>query len=387
MTRLVYSRNWPRIAQLLVGTILMGYICCVMLTARSLQQIDDPVVRYAVAFVIVQSTIFALLVAVLLAGKLVRVRWEWFRATRIGRLTKLLADPAADREVLEASRKWPAEFFTVIEDAVQALKGSVRQRVIGLLQASGLYPKLLHETLHRNPARAIRAISLLGQLETADARAAVRRGLEHRIGAVRQAARKAILQGSDQTAQRKLLDAAPKMSGWQRMVMYHFAPADTALLPGFIAEALQSGNDERTLAALELVLTQQRVVFARAPVGLARNSNSEVRIKFFKALQFLQVDGDIPLALQAGLEDTDWRVRAMAARACGHFRPAILADRLLEICRSFEHPSESAHAGRALAIMGGEGWFRLQDVANSDGGAARRIATEAVERHMLGGAA
>ena len=78
--------------------------------------------------------------------------------------------------------------------------------------------------------------------------------------------------------------------------------------------ALQSGNDERTLAALELVLTQQRVVFARAPVGLGRNSNSEIRIKFFKALPFLQVDGDIPLALQAGLEDA---ARAEALRAMG----------------------------------------------------------------------
>jgi len=267
------------------------------------------------------------------------------------------------------------------------LKGSVRQRVIGLLEASALYRKLLGETLHRSPARAIRSISLLGQLDTPDARAAVRRGLNHRIGAVRQAARKAILQGSDQTAQRKLLDGARHMSGWQRMVMYHFAPADTALLPGFIGDALQSGNDERTLAALELILTQQRVVFARAPIALARSANSEIRIKFFKALPFLQVDGDIPRALQAGLDDADWRVRAMSARACGHFRPAILADRLLEMCRTFEHPSEGAHAGRALAVMGGEGWLRLQDIANSDSGVARRVATEAVERHMLGGAA
>jgi len=387
MTRLVYSRNWPRIAQLLVSLILAGYVACILLVARWMEQIVDPVVRYAVAFVIVQSAVLGVLVLLLIAGKLARVRWEWFRSTRINRLTQLLADPDSDRAVLAASRKWPAEFLTVVEDAVFAFKGSVRQRVIRLLEASPLYPKLLALTLHRSPARAIRAIALLGRLDTADARAAVLRGLEHGTGAVRQAARKAILQGTDQATQRKLLEDAPHMSGWQRIVMFHYAPTDTALLPQFIADALQSGEDDRILAAMELILTQQRLVFAPAPLRMARSDNLEVRIKFFKALPFLQVDSDPVLVLQAGLEDTDWRVRAMAARACAHFRPAVLADRLLELCRSFENPTEAAYAGRALALMGGEGWLRLQDLANSDSGSARRIATEAVERRMLGGVA
>jgi hypothetical protein len=77
----------------------------------------------------------------------------------------------------------------------------------------------------------------------------------------------------------------------------------------------------------------------------------------------------------------------MAARACAHFRPAILLDRLLEMCRSFSNPAEASHAAKALAALGGEGWLRLQEVANSDPGLARHIATEAVERHMLGGVA
>ena len=92
-------------------------------------------------------------------------------------------------------------------------------------------------------------------------------------------------------------------------------------------------------------------------------------------------------ALRLGLTDSDWRVRAMAAQACGQFRAAALAGRLLEMCRSFENPAEAAHAARALAALGGEGWLRLQEVANSKTDVARQIATEAVERHRLGGAA
>lgn len=387
MTGLVYSRNWPRIAQLLVLAILILYIVCIQVTAGRFEEIEDPVVRYAAAFVIVQSTVLSLLVLFVLVGKLIRMRWEFFRATRVARLTQLLADPAADGAVLDASRKWPAEFLTVIEEAVQALKGSVRARVIGLMERSAPYRRLLGETLDRNPSRAIRAISLLGQLDTPRARQAVQRGLGHRTGAVRQAARKAILQGSDQAAQRKLLDTAPQLSGWHRLVMFHYAPTDTPLLPEFVAEALQSTDEERILAALELILTQQRVVFAPAPVRLARSTNVEIRVKFFKALPFLQLDGDATVVLQSGLDDPDWRVRAMAARSCAHFRPAVLADRLLEMCRIFEYPPESAHAARALAVMGGEGWLRLQDLANSDHGLSRRIATEVVERRLLGGVA
>src|SRR5690242_21251029 len=51
------------------------------------------------------------------------------------------------------------------------------------------------------------------------------------------------------------------------------------------------------------------------------------------------------------------------ARACGHFRPAVLVDRLLEICRNFENLAEATHAARALAALGGEAWLRLQEVA------------------------
>jgi len=91
--------------------------------------------------------------------------------------------------------------------------------------------------------------------------------------------------------------------------------------------------------------------------------------------------------LQAGLADADWRVRAMAARACAHFRPAVLVDRLLSICRNFANPAEAGHAARALASLGGEAWLRLQEIAYNEPGLARYIATEAVERHILGGAA
>ena len=387
MTRLIYSRNWPRIVQGLVALIALCYGGLVILVAQWLERLDDPFVRYAVSFVTVQCTILGILVLFLIASKHVRLRWEWLRASRIRKLEEMLIDPQKDRDLLRASRKWPEEFLTVAENAVAALKGSARGRVEHLLEHSAVYGKLLTQTTHRDPGRAIRAICLLGQLESQAARAAVQQGLIHRTEAGRQAARKAVLQGSDLAAQHDLLEQIPRMSAWQRLIMLHFAPADSELLPGFITEAMQSGNEGRILVALELVLTQQRLFLAPAPASLARSANPEIRIKFFRALPFLDLEGDLVKVLQAGLDDADWRVRAMAARACGHFRPAMLVERLLKMCRTFANPPEAAHAARALAAMGGEGWLRLQSMAHTEVGNARHIATEAVERHLLGGAA
>jgi len=387
MTRLIYSRNWPRIAKLLVVTILIAYIGAVTVAAQWLDYIGDPFIRYTTAFLIVQFSFLALLALFLVIGKHLRVNWEWRRAARVRKFEELLSNSDSETAVLEAARKWPDEFLTVVHYTLQSIRGSARQRVVHLLEASALYPKLLKQTLSRNPDRAIRAISLLGQLNTPEAHAAVCRGLEHPAETIKQAARKAIMQGSDPEAQRKLLESFSQLPAWQRLLMLHFAPSDETLLPEFVSEALESGTETRILIALEMVLTRQRLLTSPVSLELAQSANPEIRIKFFKALRFLRLQGDVMKALQRGLADSDWRVRAMAAQACGQFRAAALAGRLLEMCRKFENRAEAAHAARALAALGGEGWLRLQEVANSKTDIARQIATEAVERHMLGGTA
>lgn len=387
MTRLLYSRNWPRIIQGLVAIILLGYAGSVVVTAQWLDDIADPFLRYAAAFILVQLGFLSFLLVLLLFGKYLRIKFEWRRGTRIRTFEELLAGVGPEKAILDAARRWPEEFLTVVHASLQIIRGSARERIVRLLETSELYPKVLGQTVSRNPERAIRAIALLGKLDSPEAQAAVYRALDHRAETIRQAARKVIMQGSDVEAQRKLVNDLPQLPAWQRLVMFHFAPSDESLFTEFVNEALQSGNESRVLIALELVLTRQRFQTCLLPMDLARSRNPEVRIKFFKALRFLRLEGELVKALQLGLADADWRVRAMAAQACGQFRAAMLAGRLLEMCRTFTNPAEAAHAARALAALGGEGWLRLREVANSKTDVARQIATEAVERHMLGGAA
>jgi len=124
------------------------------------------------------------------------------------------------------------------------------------------------------------------------------------------------------------------------------------------------------------------------PAALAQSPNLEVRIKFFRALPFLPVWGDgedDPIELLgAGLRDTDWRVRAQAAKACGAVRAATLAPALIAMCGSFENPAEAGHAARALAALGGGAWNSLQNVAVQGEGAGSRIAAEVMERRLIG---
>jgi hypothetical protein len=225
---------------------------------------------------------------------------------------------------------------------------------------------------------------VLGGLDNPQARAAVRGSLQHPTEAVRRAARKAIVAGGDEDARREVLDNLCALPFWQRIILFHLVPADSTLRQ-FLQEAFHSGDDDRILVALEFVLTRQRLMLFAVPRNLVQSKNVEIRIKFFRALPFLHLEGGSESALKAGLYDPDWRVRALAARACGFLRAGAFADRLIEMCMSFSDPAEAGHAARALSALGGDGWSRLQQVVSSGTGTGQRIAVEVIERRMVGG--
>lgn len=389
MIQYLYSPHYRRIAQALVCVTVALYAGSVLAVAPRLDWIDDDMVRYASAFIAVQVAVQIVLVVGLVVSKHVRSIGEERRAKRLRQVEELISRPAAEPEVLEAAGRWPEEFLTVADSALQALAGSSRQRVSELLEASAPYRQLLGDAVDSSPRRAIRAISMLGRVTSEEARRAVRKALDHPAEAVRRAARKAIVAGGDEEARRGVLTHVSALPFWERIILFHVAPPSPTL-DDFLAEALTSDRDERVLVALELVLTRQRLVAVPVPAGLAESRNPEVRIKFFRALPFLRLGLDATgergheEVLKAGLEDADWRVRALAARACGVLRAEGFAGRLLEMCGKFEDPAEAGHAARALAALGGTGWRRLQSVAAAGEGAGQRILTEVIERRMLG---
>lgn len=139
------------------------------------------------------------------------------------------------------------------------------------------------------------------------------------------------------------------------------------------------------LVALECILCRQRTVPVHADPRLIHSRNVEVRIKFFKALPYLHLEGDPFGLLATGLDDSDWRVRAMAAKACAHFRDPGLAGRLMDLIATGGHQSEVHHAARALAAIGGTGLEWLSLLKRSDQEMIRRTVSEALEQRILAG--
>jgi hypothetical protein len=401
--RFLFSPHYRRVSQALVGLLLSLYAGSALwlvphLDSLGLDEFDGFTIRYAIALIIVQSGMQGLLVLGLVVTKHIRGVREAERTARLRKIGELLsqvgqasrpvhAPKARDAWVLETAAKWPDEFLAAIGAALQSLSGSAQQHVAGLLESSPAFERLLDQAAHPDPRRAIEAISMLARLENERARAAVREALRHSAEPVRRAARKAVMVGGDEQARRQVLDTVAGVPFWERIILFHLAPED-ATLDAFLAEALASGRDPQILVALEFILTRERLAPIPVPVALAASVNIEVRIKFFRALPFLPVcpeGGESLVALlEAGLRDSDWRVRAQAARACGALRAAPLAPALFAMCGSFENPAEAGHAARALAALGGDAFRQLQSVAVRGEGAGSRIAAEVLERRLIG---
>ncbi|MBM3773870.1 MAG: hypothetical protein FJW37_01760 [Acidobacteria bacterium] len=367
MSRLLYLRCWPAIARVFTVFAAAALGLAVWLAARFFSGIADVFFRYVIACIAVQSVVLVLLTMVLALGKCLSLRASRARSAHIRLLEDLLADHAAglvDRgAVLEASNRYAQEFVEVCSRSFELLRGASQRALEELLLDSRAYQELLRDTCSPYPPRALRAISLLSHVGAPEALAAIERAVRNPVALVAMEARIALLRVGPEDVQREILEHLPHLPFWQRVVLLHHLPENSPLLASFVSGALASPDDDRILAALELVLGRQKLLPVENFARLAASANIEVRIRFFKALPFL-LGLEWPVeVLRTGLADPDWRVRAMAARACGHMQAAECAPQLRQILVSSVNSIEAGHAARSLAKMGGEAWKSLQTFA------------------------
>jgi hypothetical protein len=385
MTRFLYSRYWPAAQSLLPIAALVLYAAGIMATAQLLPAMNDRHVLYALACVIVQAVALLLLAGGLLASKFVLVHWNERRRRRIERISDLFAQYSfgAERnpELLAAARAHPTEFLGVWEASLNQLKGSPRLQMEGLLTETGLDHRLLAQLTHHDPGQVLSAIALLRKLEQPPMDA-IEKTLDHPAEAVRMAARIAIASRGSSQAQERVLDQLPNLPSWQRVVLFQQIPADSSALQDYLERAFQTGDEVVVLAALEWVLSRQRFQPVSHARRLANSVSLEIRIKFFKALPFLATDEDATSLIRLGLDDPDWRVRAMAARTCGVLRISALGPELVQRFAHATHPVEAGHLARTLAALGGDSWRRLQRFTVSDDEMIRAVATEVIEKHF-----
>ncbi len=354
---LLYSSRWAWIPRLAAFVLLGGFIGVSVFTARQLASIGNVFIRYAVAFIVVQVAVLLTLTLALIAGKVVAIRRENRRSSRVRRLESMLADYVLnhfDRDVLaNFVRQNPAEATTVFTGAFRILRGSSRVMVEELFVSCGLYDRLLADAGSADPSRALLALTAVREVDHPDGRQVLERCLKHPVHMVQMAARVAALRGTDEDLRWKVMYGIGKLPFWQRVVLFHQMPNDPDLLARFVADSLDSHHDETVLTALELVMTRQRLIPAPIPTRIIHSTNLELRVKLFKALPFLAGEGSTESLLQWGMADPDWRVRSMAAKACGSLRYPELTPVLARMAAEAESPVEVGHAARALVAMGG----------------------------------
>jgi hypothetical protein len=385
MLRVLYSRYWPLLAKLAPLVIFVLYLAAVLLVGQNLN-LANPYSRYALAWVVVQSSTLILLIGGLLANKWIGVRLADRRQLRADRIAEQMVGFALrdqpEAGLLRYAQRYPREFLKVWEGSLTTLKGSARERVLGLLPRAGLDQQLQAEVVGSDPGRAVWAISLLRELNQASSLESMERALQHPAETVRASACFALAAHGSDLQQEKVFALLPALPFWQRIVLFqqiHDSPA----LEKFLALTFRSADRTVVLAALEFVLSRQRIQPVGSVAELASSPDLEVRIKFFKALPLLATAEDPASLAATGLADADWRVRAMAARACGSLHLSSLTATLAAKLSISEQAAETGHIARALASLGGESLLRLRSFANSSNDMTRAVTVEVLERALL----
>jgi len=385
MLRVLYSRYWPWLAKLTPLAAFVLYVAAVLLVGRRLT-LPNLYSRYALAWVVVQSSALFLLTAGLLVNKWVGVRLAHRRQLREDQIAEQMVGFALRNQpesgLLRYAQRYPREFLKVWEGSLTSLKGSARERVLALLPRTHLDQQLQAKVVGTDPGQAVWAISLLRELNQVGSLQTIEEALQHPAETVRASACFALAAHGSDLQQEKVFALLPTLPFWQRIVLFQQIQ-DSPALEKYLALTFRSPDRTVVLAALEFVLSRQRIQTVGSVRELAVSPDLEVRIKFFKALPLLATKEDPASLAASGLADVDWRVRAMAARACGSLHLSSLTATLAAKLSMSEHAAETGHIARALASLGGESLQRLRSFTNSDNDMTRAVTAEVLERALL----
>lgn len=388
MGSIYLSRHWNAFVRVAVASLLAGFGGLVLLAHRALGGIRDPAARLALSFIGVQLALLGVMAAALVAAKYLQNVRSDLRRRRLLEVERMVAEFVSggpEEPLLAAARRHPDEFLTAVGRTLDWLRGASSAKVTGLFSKTPLYRRTLLDTTHPEPHRALRAILLLAKIPAEVAQDAIETGMVHPEPVVRMAALRTVAALGRPVSREQILHIVPRLALWEKLVLFQSIPQNDPVLESYLRHAIRSTNDDMVLVALECILCRQRAVPVRADPRLTRSDNVEVRIKFFKALPYLSVEGDPLGLLAAGFGDSDWRVRAMAAKACVSFRDPCLAGRLMDLIADGGHQSEVHHAARALAAIGGPGLEWLSLLKGCGREMVRRTAAEALEQRMLRG--
>lgn len=356
--------------------------------------IPDPYVRYALACVVVQSVTLTLTTVALIGFK----EWNATKASKKERIVAQIRESmveyalpleAADsteveRKLLEISKSNPDEFVSVWESTLHSVKGPAQERIQELFAKTGLIRKLESSVSDANPGNAMRSVWLLRRLRPGafDVKK-LEQALNHPVEAVRSSACISLAASGTAEQQALVLERLPSLPFWLRVSVFQQLEHGSPALDRFLQTAFQSNDPKLLLAALEFLLSQERIHAVGRASGLAASPHIEVRIKFYRVLPLLVTDEDPAHLIGIGLRDPDWRVRSMAVQACGKLRLSTLAPELERQFEAAKTRIEAVHLASALANVSPDAHARLDRFLLSEAELQRAVAAGVLEEAML----
>lgn len=393
MVWLLYSRHWRTMQRLIPLALVVLYFSYVVSVGNKFG-IPDPYVRYALACVVVQAVALTVTTIALIGFK----EWNARKAAKKERIVAEIreamveyalpmdaADSApVERRLLDAAASRPDEFVSVWESTLHSVKGPAQERIQELFLKTGLIRKLESSVRDVNPGKAMRAVWLLRRLRPGafDVKK-LEQALNHPVEAVRSSACISLASSGTPEQQTLVLERLPNLPFWLRVSVFQQLEHGSPALERFLQSAFHSNDPKLLLAALEFLLSQERIHPVGKASGLAASPHVEVRIKFYRALPLLVTDEDPASLVKIGLRDADWRVRSMAVQACGKLRLASLAPELERQFEAAKTRIEAVHLASALAGVSSDAHARLDRFLHSDSELQRAVAAGVLEEVML----
>jgi hypothetical protein len=149
------------------------------------------------------------------------------------------------------------------------------------------------------------------------------------------------------------------------------------LAAGPVREALHSGSDVRTAAALEMLAAWERAIPIESLAEFLEHRARQVQVLAFRLAAYLPVDYESRLALVRALQNPDEEIRALATIAIGHQK---MTEALPELAQCLRRSGAdlARHAAEALAAMPPVGWETLEELSSNRNAATAKAAREAL---------
>jgi len=368
-----------------VGTAA-AYVLAIVLvdTLYVGRHVHDAGMAFGYAFCLVQAGAIGVLLALSVAIKFVRHRWErhWerLRPMLLEKATACLAGNGSVQALSALQRRHPREVDRCMAELLHRVHGAAHTRLSALAAELGLVERWKEQYRSRRKGTRKDAISRLGSLESEAAIPTLLRALDDADDEIKLDASRALVRSSGEQEIAAVFQAALRGSLLIRAILTEaLRPHALALCESALPAALASPDTKTVRMALEVVGAWGKSL-PLPPMGpLLEHADAGVRAAALTVLPKLAQSASCEREVVERLADANEQVRAAAAEAAGKLRLAS-AVAGLRGCLQERAPQASVAAAYALARIGPEGCRLLEEEVLRSRTASAAAALEALER-------